>query len=68
VRYRFSLLRKTLVKWAALFYIYGIHKEDIFLAFRANKEPYALEGSYAFFKFIKSGDLAPVETFLHNNR
>lgn len=31
------LLKKTLVRWAALFYIYGIRKSDIFIAFRNKK-------------------------------
>lgn len=33
----FKLLRKTLVKWAALYYIYGIERSSIFLAFRAKR-------------------------------
>jgi hypothetical protein len=40
-----------------MFYIYGIKRQNIFLAFKANKQPYELEGSYAFFKCIKMGDL-----------
>jgi hypothetical protein len=57
VKYRFKLLKNTLVRWAAMFYIYGIKRQNIFLAFKANKQPYELEGSYAFFKCIKMGDL-----------
>ena len=56
------------MKWAALFYIYRIRKQDIFIAFRKNRDPYSLEGSYAFFKCIKMGDLASVQIFLENNR
>lgn len=62
------MLKRTLVRWAALFYIYGINKNDIFTAFKVNKEPYAMEGAYAFFKYIKIGDLHSVNKFLENNR
>lgn len=68
VKYRFQLLRKTLVKWAALFYIYGVNKDDIFTAFKVNRDPFGLQGSYAFFKFIKQGDLSSVKTFVENDR
>lgn len=37
VKNRFKLLKRTLVRWAALFYMYGIKRKDIFIAFRANK-------------------------------
>ncbi len=66
-RYRFQLLKKTLVRWAALFYVYGIQKIDIFMAFRTNRSPYELEGSYAFFKCIKMGDLEAVRTFVEKD-
>ena len=68
VNYRYQLLKKTLVRWAALFYIYGINRDDIFLAFKINRNPYNLEGSYAFFKCIKGGDLYAVKVFLGSNR
>lgn len=55
------------MRWAALFYIYGIKKANIFSAFRTNKDPFDLEGSYAFFKCIKQGDAASVKIFLKNN-
>jgi hypothetical protein len=55
------------VRWAALFYLYGIKRKDIFIAFRANKEPYEIEGSYVFFKCIKMGDLASVKDFISKN-
>ena len=34
VRAHFALLKVTLVKWAALFYIYNIQRAHIFLAFK----------------------------------
>ena len=40
VKSRFQLLRRTLVKWAALSYIYGIEKNNIYMAFRGNRQPY----------------------------
>jgi len=40
VKFRFALLKKTLVRWAALFYIYGIQKNDIFVAFKNKEDPY----------------------------
>ena len=42
VKYHFQLLRKTLVKWSALYHIYGINRVDIFIAFRVNKHPFDL--------------------------
>lgn len=63
----FALLKVTLVKWAALFYIYNIQRAHIFLAFKPSPQPYELEGSYAFFKCIKMGDLQSVRTFLSRN-
>lgn len=67
MKHRFQILKKTLVKWAALFYVYGISKENIFSAFRINRDPYELEGSYAFFKCIKLGDIPSIKIFLNNN-
>jgi len=37
------------------------------MAFRTNIQPYLLEGSYAFFKCIKMGDIEAVKTFLQKN-
>ena len=37
---RFALLKVTLVKWAALFYIYNIQRAHIFLAFKPSPQPY----------------------------
>lgn len=42
VRSHFALLKLTLVKWAALFYIYNIKRAHIFLAFKPSPQPYEL--------------------------
>lgn len=38
------------------------------MAFRCNIQPYSLEGSYAFFKCIKMGDLQAVKTFIQKDK
>lgn len=61
------MLKKTLVRWAALIYIYGVRKTDLYVAFQNKREPYQMEGSYAFFKCIKQGDIESVRTFISAN-
>ena len=47
--------------------MFGIEKQDIFSVLWKIREPFELQGSYAFFKLIKSGNFLNVKYFLSQN-